>query len=209
MNIYIDFDDCLCETGRAFARLASDLFGKNVPYERMRYFNLQKAFDLTDAQYQQLLLKGHEPEVLLSFGETPGASAVLNEWIRAGDRVSVITGRPYSAYEASRAWLDRHGLQQAGLYCLDKYGRENRILHSAFSLSVDEYLRMKFDFAVEDSPSAFRFFSHLPKLRVMVFDRPWNRDAAFPNRHYRRCGDWREIRAAAAEIRKESAGGAE
>ena len=49
MNIYVDFDDCLCETGRAFADLASDLFGKAVPYEEMRYFNLQKAFDLTNA----------------------------------------------------------------------------------------------------------------------------------------------------------------
>ena len=48
MNIYVDFDDCLCETGRAFAGLAAELFGKNVPYEEMRDFNLQKAFDLTD-----------------------------------------------------------------------------------------------------------------------------------------------------------------
>ena len=48
MNIYIDFDDCLCESGRAFGRLAADLFGKNVPYDEIRYFNLQQAFDLTD-----------------------------------------------------------------------------------------------------------------------------------------------------------------
>ena len=55
MNIYIDFDDCLCETGRAFGILAADLFGKNVPYEEIRCFNLQQAFDLTDEQYDELL----------------------------------------------------------------------------------------------------------------------------------------------------------
>ena len=33
MNIYVDFDDCLCETGRAFSQMVSDLFGMNVPYE--------------------------------------------------------------------------------------------------------------------------------------------------------------------------------
>ena len=33
MNIYVDFDDCLCETGRAFSHRVSDLFGMNVPYE--------------------------------------------------------------------------------------------------------------------------------------------------------------------------------
>ena len=195
MNIYIDFDDCLCETGRAFAALARDLFGKNVPYEEMRHFNLRDAFDLTDEQYQLLLVKGHEPDMLLSFEETPGASAVINEWIRGGHHVSVITGRPFSSYEPSRLWLDRHGLDKVSLYCLDKYGRENFIESSAFSLTLNDYRRMKFDYAIEDSPLAFRFFDHLPQLKVMVFDRPWNREAAFPDNRFRRCCDWETIRA--------------
>ena len=53
---------------------------------------------------------------------------------------------------------------------------------------------MKFDYAVEDSPKAFRFFEHLPELKVLVFDRPWNRECAFPNRNYQRCADWESIR---------------
>ena len=195
MNIYVDFDDCLCETGRAFAGLASDMFGKAVPYEEMRFFNLQKAFDLTDEQYDLLLAKGHEPEVLMSLAETPGASEVINEWTGKGYEVSVITGRPYSACETSRMWLDAHGLRDARLYCLDKYGRENFIKGSSFSLEPEEYYKMKFDYAVEDSPLAFRFFSHLPELKVMVFDRPWNRDCEFPDGSYRRCCDWETIRA--------------
>ena len=198
MNIYVDFDDCLCETGRAFARLASDLFGINTPYEEMRHFNLQKAFNLTDEQYDQLLVKGHEPEVLLSFEETPGASDVINEWIRAGHEVSVITGRPYASYEPSRLWLDRHALRDVPLYCLDKYGRENFVKDSSFSLKIEDYYKMRFDCAVEDSPLAFRFFDHLPDLRVMVFDRPWNRAAALPEGNYRRCFSWEDVRSGAA-----------
>ena len=195
MNIYVDFDDCLCETGRAFAELVSEMFGRNVLYEEMHYFNLQKAFDLTDEQYEQLLIRGHEREVLLSFRETPGASTVINEWIGNGHHVSIVTGRPYYSYEPSRIWLDRHGLQKASLYCLDKYGRENLVKGSEFSLELDDYYRMKFDFAIEDSPLAFRFFNHLPELKVMVFDRPWNRTTVFPNGNYQRCYDWESIRA--------------
>ena len=75
MRFYVDFDDCLCESGRAFARLAHELFGKDVPYEEMRHFNLREAFDLTDEQYERLLIEGHEPDVLLSIEETSGASA--------------------------------------------------------------------------------------------------------------------------------------
>ena len=40
MRIYVDFDDCLCETGRAFSKLALEMFNKHVPYDRMQYFEL-------------------------------------------------------------------------------------------------------------------------------------------------------------------------
>ena len=40
MNIYVDYDDCLCETARAFTVIAERLFGKKVPYEEVRFFNL-------------------------------------------------------------------------------------------------------------------------------------------------------------------------
>ncbi len=49
---------------------------------------------------------------------------------------------------------------------------------------------MSFDFAIEDSPMAFKFFDHMPQLKVMVFDRPWNREGEFPNGNYHRCSDW-------------------
>ena len=199
MRIYVDFDDCLCETGRAFSKLAAELFGRDVPYENMRFFELNKTFDLNDEEFERLMIRGHEPEMLLSYEETPGASSVINEWISCGHEVSVITGRPFSAYGPSREWLDVHGLQKARLYCLNKYGRDSFIKDSDFSLELDDYYRMKFDFAVEDSPKAFKFFGHLPDLRVLVFDRPWNRDSAFPNGKYKRCFDWESIRRMVAE----------
>ena len=157
MKIYVDFDDCLCETARYFSRLALDLFGKDIPYEDISFFNLQKSFSLDDEQYDHLMVEGHRPEILLSYEETPGASVTVNEWIDNGHEVSVITGRPYSAYEPSRAWLDRHGLERVKLYSLDKYGRDSFIKDSSFNLELDDYYKMHFDFAVEDSPHAFKY----------------------------------------------------
>ncbi len=194
MNIYVDYDDCLCETGKAFSKLVYELYHKTVPYEQMHYFNLQKSFGLTGEEYDDLLIRGHEEEVLLSIEETPGASAVIHEWLRRGHQVSIITGRPYNAYEASRAWLDNHGFSDVRLYCLNKYGRENFLKGSDYSLELEDYLKMHFDLAVEDSALAFKFFDHLPALRVFVIDRPWNRDAVFPNDHYTRCQSWENIR---------------
>ena len=194
MNFYVDFDDCLCETARHFSDLVMELFGINVPYEKIRYFDLQKSFSLTDEQLEEMMIKAHRPEVLLSYEETPGAVRVLNHWIEEGHDVSIITGRPYSAYESSREWLNRHGLARVKLYCFNKYGRNGFIGNSEFSLEVEDYYKMHFDYAIEDSPSAFRFFDHLPELKVMVYDRPWNQACEFSGKNYCRCFDWKTIR---------------
>ncbi len=195
MQIYVDFDDCLCETARYFSRLAVEMFGKKVPYEEIIFFELDKTFGLNEEQYEQFMIRGHQPEVLLSYEETPGASSVINELISCGHEVSIITGRPFSAFEPSRRWLDNHGLQKANLYCLNKYGRDSFLKNSEFNLELEDYYKMHFDFAVEDSSRAFRFFDHLPDLRVLVFDRPWNRECEFPNENYTRCFDWENIRS--------------
>ena len=194
MDIYVDYDDCLCETARHFSGLVQELFGRNVPYENIRYFDLQRSFSLTDAQYEEMMIKAHSPEVLLSYEATPGSTETLKAWTAEGHNVSIITGRPFSAYEPSREWLDRHGLQEVRLYCLNKYGRDSFIKNSDFSLELEDYCQMHFDYAVEDSPSAFRFFAHLPGLKVMVYDRPWNQDCLFPGENYIRCFDWDMIR---------------
>lgn len=194
MKIYVDFDDCLCETARAFSDIAAQMFKKNVPYEKIRFFDLDRSFDLDNEQFERLMIRGHEPEVLLSYQETPGASKVINEWLEQGHEVSIITGRPYSAYEPSRMWLNDHGLGNVKLYCLNKYGRDSFYQKSEYSLELEDYYRMSFDLAVEDSPKAFKFFDHMPGLHVMVFDRPWNRECVFPNENYRRCLDWDEIK---------------
>ena len=140
-----------------------------------------------------MMIMAHTPEVLLSYDETPGAVDTIRDWISRGHEISVITGRPSSSYEASREWLDQHGLADVKLYCLNKYGRDSFIKNSDFNLELEDYYKMKFDLAIEDSPRAFRFFDHLPDLKVLVFDRPWNRDCRFPGENYCRCFDWETI----------------
>ena len=193
MNIYVDFDDCLCETARHFSGLVKKMFDLDFPYEKIRYFNLQKSFNLTDEQYDKMMIKAHQSEILLSYDETPGASKTINRWLEKGHDVKIITGRPAGAYDASRQWLDQHDLKKVDLYCLNKYGRDNFIKGSSFNLELEDYYKMHFDLAVEDSPSAFKFFDHLPDLKVLVFDRPWNQDCIFPSANYKRCTDWEMI----------------
>lgn len=192
MNIYVDFDDCLCETARSFTEINKRLFGENVPYEEVKFFNLKDSFGLNDEEYEKLMVEGHLSKTLLSYEETPNASAVLNELMDQGHSVSVITGRPDSTYEDSRRWLDEHGLSRAKLYFLNKYGRDTFYQNGSFNLELEDFYKMHFDYAIEDSPLAFQYFEYFPNLKVMVFDRPWNQDCDLPA-NYLRCKSWKQI----------------
>ena len=193
MKIYIDFDDVICETGRYFTVLAKELFGIDLPYSQVQFFNLQKAFDLNEEQYDELMIAGHLPKNLLIYEETPGASNVINKWVDAGHDVKIITGRPFDSYEPSREWLDNHNLSRVPLYCVDKYGRESFNQNVTYSMKLDDLYKMTFDFAIEDSPAAFEHVVHFENCSIAVFDRPWNREAAFPSDKFVRCMDWSEI----------------
>lgn len=93
MKIYIDFDDVICETAKYFTKIAKELFNIDVPYREVLFFNLQKSFDLSGEQYDELMKVGHIPENLLDYEETPGASEVINKWVDEGHEVFVVTGR--------------------------------------------------------------------------------------------------------------------
>lgn len=203
MKIYIDFDDVICETAMYFTKIAKDLFNIDVPYKEVQFFNLQKSFHLTAEQYDELMIAGHIPENLLAYEETPGASEVINKWIDEGHEVSIVTGRPFDAYEPSRKWLDDHGLKQVSLYCVDKYGRESFNQDFSYSMTLAELYSMTFDFAVEDSPAAFEHVLHFKNCKVAVFDRPWNRQENFPNDNFVRCADWKAIDAYMSSLMKD------
>lgn len=193
MKIYIDFDDVICETAKHFTKIAKELFDIEVPYQEVQFFNLQRSFDLNSEQYEELMRAGHLPENLLAYEETPGASKTINQWVDEGHEVSVITGRPFDAYEPSRTWLDEHKLERVPLFCVDKYGRETGRQDFTYSMTLEQLYRMTFDFAVEDSPAAFEHVLHFENCRVAVFDRPWNRAVKLPNDWFVRCGGWKEI----------------
>ena len=175
MKIYIDFDDVLCETAKNFTKIAKELFGKDVPYSEVQFFNLKKTFDLNDEQYEELMRVGHLPEQLLNYEETPGASQTID------------------SYEPSRRWLDEHGLERVLLYCVDKYGREKFEQTYSFNMTLEQLYSMTFDFAIEDSPAAFEHVMHFEGCKVAVFNRPWNIHAELPNDNFVRCEGWKEI----------------
>ncbi len=51
-------------------------------YDQIHHFELDRSFNLDAEQYERFVFRGHEPEILLSFDATPGATKTIQEIIR-------------------------------------------------------------------------------------------------------------------------------
>ncbi len=195
MRIYVDFDDVLCETARAISHLARNLFGRRVAYDQISEFDLAAAFNLDDLQYAELMSAAHATDFLASLEPTPGAVDTLRGWMERGWRVEIVTGRPFATHPVSRKWLSGYNLADLPLRHLDKYGREHppECHARARSLTPREFLALRYDLAVEDSPVALPLLAALPSCNIVLFDRPWNRTGIPETGTVQRCLDWPAI----------------
>lgn len=197
MRIYVDIDDVVTETARTLCRFAADMFGRSVPYEKVFEFDLQVSFSLDDRQIRELMDFAHSPESLALYPETPGATATVASWIAGGHDVTFVTGRPASTHEGTVRWLSARGLGGARVIHVDKFRRETSPAAAScgYVVPLRDFLGMRFDFAVEDSPVGLALLAKIPGCRVAVFNRPWNASADLPPGRFTRCGGWAEIDA--------------
>lgn len=192
-TIYVDMDDVLCETAQAWLAIAERKFGKKIPYERLTTFEIGKACGLEAHEIQELIRLAHHPEELFAMAPIGEAISILAHWARSGHEIAIVTGRPPSTYDVSRAWLARHEVPHHDFVMVDKYGRfatENTI-----AITLRELAARRFSFAVEDSPTMAKFLATEMKVPVALLDRPWNRMEEHPL--ITRLNNWREIAAIA------------
>ena len=198
-DIYIDFDDVLCETALAFTELVREHFGKTTRFENIASFNLDVAFGLTPGQLEELMQRGHEPDVLARLEPVKGAVEGLRRWSERGYRISIVTGRPATTEEVSKRWLDAYSVPYAEVVFVDKYNRKfvSAGHFSAPMISLAELTRRPFCLAVEDAPHMAAFLAREMTMPVAVLQRPWNADdpdlRALPGNRISHCRDWNDI----------------
>lgn len=207
MRIYIDFDDVICETARHLVDLANSLFGIAVSYEAIAGFDLQKSFALNSAQIGELMRQAHRQEVLKEYRPTPGALTALRHLEGSGGELTIVTGRPAASHAGSQAWLHKYDFAHLPLLHFDKYGREFTAQSGLTpghdtppTLDRAAFDKLTFDIAIDDSPTALDILAPRQRCRVIVFDRPWNRNYQLhPN--MMRAKTWNEIVQLIEEIK--------
>ena len=190
LPVYIDMDDVICDSMEAFIRIIGQEFGKTVNFEDVSSFDLKVSFGLTDMEFDHFFQLIHKPENLLEFAPMDDVVSVVKEWTEKDLQVSIVTGRPPSAYDASIGWLEKHDVPFHSFVMVDKYSREN--IDRTIALSMEALSEMKFCLAVEDSGEMARYLSGKMRTAVALFDRPWNRNIP-PNGNIRRYESWTEI----------------
>lgn len=196
-SIYVDLDDVLGQTAKAFLGVLQREFEKSVDFEAIESFDLGKSLGLSEDALKVFMKSVHRPEVLSAIEPMQGAAKALGAWVDRGYEVSVVTGRPTATEAVSRRWLGASGLPHHNLTFLDKYSWSEEFLSETPALSLEELTRRPFRLAVEDSGEVALRLADTLAAPVVLMDRPWNRAAAVAaaeaaGKIYR-CRDWQEI----------------
>ena len=188
--IYVDFDDVLSDTTSAFLKVLKCEFGKRVNFEDIFSFDLKASFNLSENEFEHFFQRVHQPEIIMAFAPMEGAIGVIKEWVKLGYQISIVTGRLTSAYEASLDWLSKHNVPYHSFMMVDKYSRER--IDTKIAVSMQEFSKMRFHLAVEDSAKMAQHLSLEMGTSVALIDRPWNRKANL-NHKITRYTSWYEI----------------
>ncbi len=188
--VYVDLDDVIAKTTCHYTDILKRELGKSVDFEEINTFNLQESFSLTDAEYDYFFKLVHTPEIILGLKPMEGAVDVLNRWKKLGVKISVVTGRLTSTYDTSLEWLKSNKVPFDSFIMVDKYSRPGADKNKAISL--EDLSGMEFVLAVEDSFDMAQFLCRKMNTAVILFDKPWNRNAVL-NNGIQRLSTWKEI----------------
>lgn len=198
-RLYIDFDDVLSQTARAFTHLLEETVGKRVEFEAITCFDLSKSFDLSQEEIDRFMVEAHRPERMIEFEPIDGAIDVVSAWHAAGHEIDVLTGRPPSAEQVSRDWLERHRVPHSQLYFVDKYQRFDETAWDGHGpvLKLAELHGDLYDLVMEDSLETAAYLADKTSARILLLDRPWNRNVSGLSEatvaRIERCRDWGEV----------------
>ena len=194
LRIYIDVDDVLSQTIQALIALLRERTGRVATYEQVTQFNLEVSFGISGAEFASYMEAAHEPGFLEAMEPIEGAAAVLRSWDAAGHQLNILSGRPAESLAPTRRWLVQQGMPHHHVEMVDKYGR------SPEATPKDELPGRGYDLVIEDSLAMARFMAERSTARVLLLDRPWNRNGeTIPAEIWdriERVADWAAIAAA-------------
>ncbi|MFA6006962.1 MAG: hypothetical protein WC764_04545 [Candidatus Paceibacterota bacterium] len=178
MNIGLDFDGVIANTGFIKSLAAKRLFQKELPISCVKTSVAIANNILTDEQYKILRREIYDNYSWLV--ETPAISKSIesmNALIKSGHKLEIITARFPEGREHIESWLAKHSIN-VPLTCVG-YGVSKA--QSAKDLDI---------FVEDDAKNLVGLIKYVPKL--FLFDQPYNLDEEVPM-EIGRAKDWDDL----------------
>ena len=179
MRIGIDLDEVLCEFVRGLIDFHNAEFGTSFVYDDFFSFNF---WEVWGGSFDDMLLKikkYHESNYFLNVGVVPGAVDAVR-CLSENHDLFVITARWDSVKSETLSWLNKYfnGLFEDVFFInhwsQDKVNGSKGDVCDRLNLDlfIDDYAPYAVDCLRKKSDGSFR--------KVILFNRPWNRDVSVP-----------------------------
>lgn len=179
MILGVDIDGTIKDTHRAAVEVHNRFLNRDVKWEEVTDFYLDKAYGLTPKEASRLWRKLEEEIYTLGI-PLQHASEVLNELVNQGHQVYFITARPGfpNIAEVTKKWLTKHGFPYTGTNLIMNAQDKAR---KAKELGVDLFF--------EDAPN---HIENLVKHQIptVIVDAVYNRQQF---KEIERITNWRQV----------------
>ena len=194
VRIGVDIDDVIAECAAPYLRAFAKEFGLDLGDAALGWHLLDEFADISKEKKDEFRVNLYDGKF---FGELecyPDCADALPRLVAAGYEVHFITARSERRRRITTEWLERKGLLRfATSLQLKPIGDFVPRAYDAsgsgeYKASVAR--RLSLDLFCEDDPIVARRLAE-ERVRVFLFDRPWNGELAHPL--VRRVRDWDEV----------------
>lgn len=182
-RLCIDIDNVLAQTDVLMRKIIKDETKSRVclAYKDITYFEYEKCTDvngnkITDEEWHRVHDKFSEETNIMSLQPFPNVQAHLENLIKLGYELHLVTSRKDNAHIPTTKWLE-------------KYKFPNHKLHFV-KHREKHFIREKFSAAIEDDLQQARDFAQAGTLTYLIAH-PWNVTANTDS--IIRAKDWKEI----------------
>lgn len=169
LNIGIDVDDCLIKTNiKKAVSLYNKKYKKNTMYEEMDIYNFE------NKEIEKIFFEVHNKNMLKNKIQK-NAKKVLKNFKKKKHSLNIITSRSKLEYKNTIKWIDTN---------FEKNFFNEAIFTFQYNHNKKHLLakEKKFDIVIDDAPHHLEGYKKNTKAKIVIFDRPWNKNIKEDNK---------------------------
>ena len=181
-KIAVDLDGVLAETMEAWCRIVNERFGTRLKLDDLDTWTSWRKTGISKEQFFEIL-----DETWDAWESIPPTEPRLAEKVETVEKLGdldIVTGRSRETVEGAKSWLRNQGIP---------YKRFVRVR------GWRDKVFLNYDVYIDDAPELMPLISRNPRMRGILYARPWNRDVTNMPRVFK-ANSWDDIPQLLAEI---------